>query len=332
MGQSQVCSICSDKESEENLKAENRNLTLMDLPIIKDNKNPNSLYLSYIGGFSSLSFEGFNIIRWENDCQFKGYFENGIPIGWGIYSHPSHGTYKGEYDFGKPNGYGVYKHITLSNYEGYWANEKQEGYGIEKWKDGAIYRGEFVRGKKSGVGIYIFPDKNIYLGEWEQNMMNGYGIYSYNNNNLYMGQWSNGLRNGYGEIYGPKNSYFFGFFRNNIKNGFFMFYNYKSKKIIIGFNNNGTIDGLVKIYKPKIEPKLIIVKKGRKIKEIDGEESINNFLNENNNIVERKSFMKDEYFKKYFFMDKDDLEKILIEKCNPDDIEEINQRLGKDNI
>ena len=131
MGQSPVCSVCSEKEKEENLISENKNLTLMDLPIIKDNKNPNSLYLSYIGGFSSLSFEGFNIIRWENNCQFKGFFENGIPTGWGIYSHPSHGTYKGEYYSGKPNGYGIYKHVTHSNYEGYWVNEKQEG--LKEW-------------------------------------------------------------------------------------------------------------------------------------------------------------------------------------------------------
>jgi hypothetical protein len=336
MGQSPVCSICSEKEKEEvfhsdgPLIQENKNITLMDLPIIKNNKSTNSLYLNYIGGYSSLCLEGFNVLHWANDSQFKGNFENGVPIGWGIYMNPDHGTYKGEYEMGKPNGYGIYKHVTLSKYEGYWVNEKQEGYGIEQWKDGAIYRGEFLKGKKSGIGIYIFPNKNIYLGEWDQNMMNGYGIYSYEKNQLYMGQWANGLRDGYGEIYGPKNTYFFGYFRNNIKNGFFMFYNDKSKKIIIGYNNNGIIDGVVKILKPNIEPKLILVKKGKKIKEIDGEESINNYLNEHNDIDPRKSYMKDTCFKNYFFMKKEELEKILVEKCNPDDIEEINKRLGKD--
>ena len=81
---------------------------------------------------------------------------------------------------------------------------------------------------------------------------------------------------------------------------FFMFYIIKSKKIIIGFNNNGKIDGIVKYFKDKIEPKLFLVKNGRKIKEIDNEEKINDFLNEQNNFDSKKSFEIDKSFNKYF--------------------------------
>lgn len=337
MGQSPVCSFCSDQEKEQNLKDKNKNIliienkdaSIMDRPILKENKISNSLNISYIGGYTTSSMDGFNILRWSNNSEFKGIFQNGIPNGWGIFTHPNNGIYQGEYEDDNPNGYGIYKHITDSIYEGEWVNEKQEGYGIEEWKDGAIYKGEFNQGKKNGIGIYIFPNKNIYLGEWSQNLMNGYGIYSYGKNQLYMGQWVNGLRNGYGEIYGPKNDYFVGFFKNNLKHGFFMFYNIKTRKIIIGFNKYGKIDGILKCFRGNQEEKLIIVKNGRKIKEMDNEEKINNYLNEPDNFDSNQAFMEDRSFNEYFLMKRNELEDILIQKYNSEDIDQINERLGK---
>ena len=338
MGQSPVCSFCSEQEDEQNLNTkknnnlyiiENKDISIMDRPILKENKNTNFLNLSYIGGFSTSNLEGFNILRWTNNIEFKGFFHNGSPNGWGIYTYPQNGIFQGEYENDHPNGYGIYKHITDSTYEGNWVNGKQEGYGIEFWNDGAIYKGQFFQGKKSGMGIYIFPNKNIYLGEWSQNLMNGYGIYSYGKNQLYLGHWVNGLRDGYGEVYGPKNSFFFGFFKNNLQNGFFMFYNTKSKKIIIGFNINGRIDGMLKYFRGNQEEKLIIVRNGRKIKEIDNEEKIYNYLNDPNNFQNSQSFIKDKNFHKYFLMKRNQLENILIQKCNLEDIEQINERLGK---
>ena len=81
------------------------------------------------------------------------------------------------------------------------------------------------------------------------------------------------------------------------KMDFLCFIVFKSKKIIIGFNNNGKIDGIVKYFKDKIEPKLFLVKNGRKIKEIDNEEKINDYLKDQNT---KKSFEIDKSFNKYF--------------------------------
>ena len=334
MGQSQVCSFCSNHEKEQDLFEnkkdnflilENKEKSLMETPILKQSNNNYPLSLNYIGGYSNYSFEGFNILRWSDNIEFKGYFHNCVPCGWGIFNNPKIGVFQGMYENNKPNGYGIYTHITDSLYEGYWANEKQEGYGIEKWKDGAIYEGEFCQGKKSGIGIYCFPNKNIYLGEWSQNLMNGYGIYSYGKNQLYIGQWDNGLRNGYGEIYGPKNNYFFGYFKNNLENGFFIFFNGKTKKIIIGFKSNGKVDGIVKYFKGGKEGKLIIVRNGRKIKEINDETKIYNYLNDPNNF----DSIKDKCFIKYFLMERNELEKIINAKFDLEEFEEINKRLGR---
>ena len=332
MGQYPVCAICSEKENEENLNFNNKNYiisdnnttSIMDRPILKDNKSNHPPPLSYIGATNTTVREGFGIIKWTNDCFFKGNFHNDIPSGWGIYCSPKNGTYKGEYYQDLPNGYGIYEHITESNYEGYWVNEKQEGYGIEQWNDGSFYSGKFYNGKKSGIGTYIFSNGNIYMGEWEQNTMNGFGIYCYGKKHIYMGQWMNGLRDGYGEIYGAGGcSYFYGYFRNNIQNGFFMFYNSKSGKIIVGFNTNGKIDGIVKIFKSDKEGKLLIVQNGHKLKEIKNEEEIAEYLESH-----KQKYFKNQIFWEYFIMKREELERILKNKCDLDEFNETQELLG----
>ena len=105
MGQSPVCSFCSDQEREQNLNSQNnflisdnKNITLMEHLILKENKKTYAFNWKYIGGYTTSSLEGFNILRWPNDCEFKGYFQYGSPTGWGIYKHPENGTFKGEYE------------------------------------------------------------------------------------------------------------------------------------------------------------------------------------------------------------------------------------------
>ena len=79
MGQSQVCSFCSNQEREKdfankndnNLIMENKETSLMDIPILKESNNRNPLNLKYMGGYSNNSFEGFNILRWSDNIEFK---------------------------------------------------------------------------------------------------------------------------------------------------------------------------------------------------------------------------------------------------------------------
>ena len=338
MGQSPICSFCNEEEEkEQNLittKATNffisqtktNNTTSIDRTFLRSKNFNYPLNLTYLGHNSYIVQEGFGIINFNNNSIFKGIFHNGVPCGWGIYEDPTNGVFKGEYDNDKPKGYGIYMHITESWYEGYWNNEKQEGIGIENWVDDSIYSGEFIEGKKCGIGVYIFPNNNIYLGEWSQNLMNGWGIYNYGKSNIYMGEWKNGLRDGYGEIYDSSNNYFFGFFRNNLENGFFMFYNTKYGKIIVGYNTNGKADGIVKYFKRQKEGKLIIIKNGRIIMEIEDEIQIKTYLNNKSNFDDK---IMNKYYHKYFYMKRDILERILIKKCNEIDIDEINEQIKK---
>ena len=71
MGQSQVCSFCSNHEKEQDLFEnkkdnflilENKEKSLMETPILKQSNNNYPLSLNYIGGYSNYSFEGFNIL------------------------------------------------------------------------------------------------------------------------------------------------------------------------------------------------------------------------------------------------------------------------------
>ena len=142
-----------------------------------------------------------------------------------------------------------------------------------------------------------------------------------------MGEWKNGLRDGYGEIYEPDNNYIFGYFKNNKQNGFFIFYNLKNSKIIVGYNINGKIEGIVKYFRNKKEGKLIIVKNGKKIFEIENEDKIINYLDNNINKYNDKQI--DYTFNKYFYMKREQIEKILINKCNNIDINEIIIQLKK---
>ena len=335
MGQMPACSFCvEERNKEENLIAlretdffisqEKSDISIMDRPILKSKKQYSPLNLSIKDGDSYIVQEGFGIIYFSNKSLFKGLFHEGIPNGWGIYINPSNGIFQGEYENDKPNGYGIYEHISESTYEGDWINEKQEGIGIEKWIDGAIYKGEFSLGEKSRLGTYIFPNKNIYSGEWSNNFMNGWGIYNYGKNSIYLGEWKNGLRDGYGEVYEPENNYFFGFFKSNVKSGFFMFYNIKNSKIIIGYNNDGRIDEIAKYFKKDKEGKLIIIKNGKRIIEIEDEDKIIKYLNSKNNF---SISLGD--FKNYFIMKRKELENILINKCNDMDITGINEHFRK---
>ena len=342
MGQTPVCSTCSENEKDIEIKeqkskqkiltTENKPISQNDSPILKEKNDLNDFNLSYMGGYTTAIKEGFGILRWENNCEFKGNFHNGVPSGWCIYYNAKRGKYSGEYEDNKRNGYGIFHHISNSIYEGNWINEKQEGIGIEKWKDGSLYQGEFINGEKCGIGIYFFPDGSIYLGNWKQNKMNGYGVYSYDNKNkLYMGEWLNGVRNGYGEIYSNNNhTYYFCFFKNNIQHGCFMLYNIKTKKIIVGFYNNGKVEEIVKYFRRREEGKLMVVKNGRKIKEIENEAKIGQFLNDKYNFGKNSQFMKYKGFQKYFFMKRNELEKILNDKIDIEEINSINARLGKD--
>ena len=154
--------------------------------------------------------------------------------------------------------------------------------------------------------------------------MNGFGIYSYGKGHIYMRQWMNGLRDGYGEIYRAGGyNYLYGYFRNNIQNQFFMFYNSKTGKIIIGFNTNGKIDGIVKTFKGKKEGKLSVVQNGHRLKEIETEDKILEYLESH-----KQKYFKNQRFYDYFIMKRDELEKILKNKCNLDEINETNELLG----
>ena len=325
MGNDAVCSFCSETDKCEQ-RVDKNDFTIINKKTspknsdIIDSEISQPRFSSQEKKISSFIFENFGIIKWENNSIYKGYFKKEIPNGWGIFTHPKNGIFQGEYINDQPNGYGIYKHISESLYEGYWENEKQNGIGIEKWPDGAIYFGEFIQGKKNGIGKYIFPNKNVYYGQWEQNLMNGFGIYKYGKEEIYCGEWLNGLRDGYGEVYGTNNNYFFGFFRNNIQNGFFLFYNNVSGKIIIGFNYNGKIDGVAKVFKPNCEGKFLIVKNGHKLKEIQSAEEFEKIKEDGNYTTNIMDFEKK--FNKFFLMKRSEVEQILIEKIYRHDNED----------
>ena len=130
MGQTPVCTFCSDNEKDIELKSPkiqpkiffSQNISSPgNSNIILKEKNFSNFYnLTYIGGYTTAIKEGFGILRWENNSEFKGNFHNGVPTGWGIYYNPKMGKYNGEYEDNKRNGYGIFSHIIISGRISQW--------------------------------------------------------------------------------------------------------------------------------------------------------------------------------------------------------------------
>ena len=93
---------------------------------------------------------------------------------------------------------------------------------------------------------------------------------------------------------------------------------------------NGKVDEIVKYFRRKEEGKLMVVKNGKKAKEIEKVEKIEHFLNNKDNFGKNSQFLKNRSFQKYFFMKRDELENILNNKIDMEDINDICKRLGKD--
>jgi hypothetical protein len=79
MGQKPVCSFCSENEGDKNdikfqqpetkiIVSKEQSLPNNNNIILKEQNNPDSFNLTYIGGYTTAIKEGFNIMRWENNC------------------------------------------------------------------------------------------------------------------------------------------------------------------------------------------------------------------------------------------------------------------------
>ena len=76
---------------------------------------------------------------------FKGYFQNGLRHGNGVWKRGPGNTDK---------------------YEGEYIDDKKEGYGVFIWENGNLYQGNFVADQRHGYGEMYWSNGSSFKGEW----------------------------------------------------------------------------------------------------------------------------------------------------------------------
>ena len=188
---------------------------------------------------------GFGIVTWEDNSKLYGEFsENKLYGICKFYNSQNNCIFKGEYENNIPYGYGIYEMMNGS-YEGIWVRNNLIGIGIEIWNDQTFFQGEYSKSKRNGIGLYRWPDGTIYQGQWVNNQMQGYGTIIYSDDRIYSGEVYNGLMHGVG-IFSWRNGYkYIGNYYKDLKSGFGTFiWSNKPLLAYVGFWQKGKQNGV----------------------------------------------------------------------------------------
>lgn len=216
----------------------------------------------------TINSNSIQLLKWKDGSYYIGEVVKNKANGLGIFSHSSGDKYKGYFENDVSSGFGIYSNLNNSNEcISEWLDDKQNGYGHETWLNDSYYKGQFKDGLKNGYGVYVWNDGSIYEGEWRNGLLDGYGMYHFNKIKKYYGQWRNNLMNGYGEFYWETHMYI-GFYVNDKKEGFGIYFWYDPVKIYIGHWKNGRQHGFGRVITMK-SSKYGIWKEGRKEEEVD---------------------------------------------------------------
>jgi hypothetical protein len=130
--------------------------------------------------------------------QYEGFWEHGIPHGFGRLFMENGDTYEGNLVQGKRQGRGKYKWKDERHYKGMWSNDTRHGTGVFLYPNNDMYEGEFVSGKRQGQGRFVFCDGSVYVGEWKDGLYNGQGELVTVDGKVYQGSFQGGLYHGLG--------------------------------------------------------------------------------------------------------------------------------------
>lgn len=141
-----------------------------------------------------------------------------------------------------------------SNFIGNKNKGMKEGFGILGWKDGSMFIGIFKRNVAHGIGILRYSQNEVYsgiksitLGEFENDRANGYGTYSHQNGAFYEGQWKNDFQEKIGIEVWTDGSVFKGLYEKGMKNGIGD-YNWCDGSRYMGDWKDNCLHGYVKLY------------------------------------------------------------------------------------
>jgi hypothetical protein len=149
------------------------------------------------GSFIEFSSADVRTIKlWEGT--YTGQLLNGVPHGWGSWSHPDGDHVIGKFNSADLHGVGVYVFPDGSRYAGQYKRNLRNGSGMYFFDDESSSFGEFIDGKNSGYGIYIYSDGNRYQGNFVADEFRGHGKFFYASGDKYVGEFANDQSNGQG--------------------------------------------------------------------------------------------------------------------------------------
>ncbi len=164
--------------------------------------------------------DGYGVYQDER-CRYTGFFDNGLPNGYGIITMLSGQTYIGEFKDMKYNGKGTLYFKDGERYVGYWEKGKQSGPGTQVYSDGkseevVLKDGEYDKkfdrkaligclygSEKEGYNVTYYKNGDKYEGYNHKGEHHGYGKLQFNNGYVYEGQFADGQYSGYGTLTKP---------------------------------------------------------------------------------------------------------------------------------
>jgi hypothetical protein len=152
----------------------------------------------YKGDFSNGRFEGYGLLKFENDNLYEGQFKSGKINGTGKMVFANGDVYSGEFRDGVPFGQGIIKWKNGTTHEGQFVNAP-EGKGRRVFSDGGVLEANFVKGYAEGVGTYKFPNGDLYDGTFVKGSRTGTGKYQWASGNTYYGEFLDGKFAGRGK-------------------------------------------------------------------------------------------------------------------------------------
>jgi hypothetical protein len=167
--------------------------------------------------------KGYLVFRNDDSGGFDAYlgnFEDGEPLGEGIFEASDGWRLEGEFDGAFDTLTGTLRPDDGSALRGNFVDGNLVGPALAFYeKDGESYFGDVLDGKRHGLGTLVHADNDVYVGEFKNGVADGAGTYEDKNGGVFIGQFKARRPNGFGVYVAPNGDAYQGRFVDGKANG-----------------------------------------------------------------------------------------------------------------
>ncbi|XP_045385916.1 ALS2 C-terminal-like protein isoform X1 [Lemur catta] len=145
---------------------------------------------------------GYGICEYGTEEVYKGYFQEGLRHGFGVFESPPQAAqpfrYTGHWEKGQRSGYGIQDDSDRGErYIGMWQADQRHGPGVVVTQAGVCYQGTFHADKMVGPGILLSEDDSLYEGTFTKDLtLRGKGKVTFPNGFTLEGSFGSGAGRG----------------------------------------------------------------------------------------------------------------------------------------